>query len=118
MFLSRSFFGHGCEAHLSQHCPIVPTSRSGGVGVGSGSSGGDLFTPTLPARARPAPPAPAPATPPHPPAMSFVALAGDGGAAPTFFEMVAADRLMPALKAALAYTLSVGGWMRAGGRRD
>ena len=50
--------------------------------------------------------------------MSFVALAGDGGAAPTFFEMVAADRLMPSLKAALAYTLSVGGWTRAGGRRD
>ena len=39
--------------------------------------------------------------------MAFVALASDAGAAPTFFELVAADRLMPSLKAAAAYTLSV-----------
>lgn len=39
--------------------------------------------------------------------MAFVALSSDAGAAPTFFEMVAADRLMPSLKAAAAYSLSV-----------
>ena len=53
--------------------------------------------------------------------MAFVALASDAGAAPTFFELVAADRLMPSLKAAAAYTLSVslgvGGWGGGGGLR-
>lgn len=38
--------------------------------------------------------------------MAFVQL-GSAGDSPTFFEMVAADRLMPSLKAAIAYTLSV-----------
>jgi peroxin-12 len=39
--------------------------------------------------------------------MSFVSLGGDGSARPTFFEMVAADRLMGSLKAATMYSLSV-----------
>ena len=38
--------------------------------------------------------------------MSFVSL-GDGSTRPTFFEMVAADRLMASLKAATIYSLSV-----------
>ena len=38
--------------------------------------------------------------------MSFVSLGGDG-LRPTFFELVAADRLMPSLKAAVVYSLSV-----------
>lgn len=41
--------------------------------------------------------------------MSFVALGGDGSTRPTFFELVAAERLMPSLKAATVYSLSVGG---------
>ena len=39
--------------------------------------------------------------------MSFVALGGDGSTRPTFFELVAAERLMPSLKAATIYSLSV-----------
>lgn len=39
--------------------------------------------------------------------MSFVALGGDGATRPTFFELVAAERLMPSLKAATVYSLSV-----------
>ena len=39
--------------------------------------------------------------------MSFVSLGGDGSTRPTFFEMVAADRLMASLKAATMYSLSV-----------
>ncbi|DBB06285.1 TPA: hypothetical protein ACH3X1_011860 [Trebouxia sp. C0004] len=39
--------------------------------------------------------------------MSFVALGGDGSTRPTFFELVAAERLMPSLKAATVYSLSV-----------
>lgn len=38
--------------------------------------------------------------------MSFVALGGEG-LRPTFFELVAAERLMPSLKSALVYSLSV-----------
>ena len=38
--------------------------------------------------------------------MSFVGLGGDG-LRPTFFELVAAERLMPSLRAALLYSLSV-----------
>ncbi len=41
--------------------------------------------------------------------MSFVALGGDGATRPTFFELVAAERLMPSLKAATVYSLSVSG---------
>ena len=39
--------------------------------------------------------------------MAFVALSGAQGGRPTFFEMVAAERLMPSLKSAAAYSLSV-----------
>jgi len=39
--------------------------------------------------------------------MAFVALGGAAGGRPTFFEMVAAERLMPSLKSAAAYSLSV-----------
>jgi peroxin-12 len=39
--------------------------------------------------------------------MSFVALGGDTGQFPTFFELVAAEKLMPSLKAAVLYSLSV-----------
>ncbi|EFN57496.1 hypothetical protein CHLNCDRAFT_48657 [Chlorella variabilis] len=39
--------------------------------------------------------------------MSFVALGGDAGVRPTFFELVAAEKLMPSLKAAVLYSLSV-----------
>lgn len=43
--------------------------------------------------------------------MSFVTVGGDGSARPTFFELVAAERLMPSLKAAAAYSLSVS-WLK------
>jgi len=39
--------------------------------------------------------------------MAFVALAGSAGGRPTFFEMVAADRMMRSLKDAAVYSLSV-----------
>lgn len=39
--------------------------------------------------------------------MSFVALGGTEAARPTFFELIAAERLMPSLKAATIYSLSV-----------
>ena len=39
--------------------------------------------------------------------MSFVTVGGDGSTRPTFFELVAAERLMPSLKAAATYSLSV-----------
>ena len=39
--------------------------------------------------------------------MSFVSLGGDGSSRPTFFELAAAERLMPSLKAAAVYSLSV-----------
>lgn len=46
--------------------------------------------------------------------MSFVAIGGDAGSRPTFFEVYAADRLVPSLRAAVVYSLSV----RAGQRGD
>jgi hypothetical protein len=39
--------------------------------------------------------------------MSFVSLGGTEASRPTFFELVAAERLMPSLKAAAVYSLSV-----------
>ncbi|KAK9810536.1 hypothetical protein WJX72_012327 [[Myrmecia] bisecta] len=39
--------------------------------------------------------------------MSFVSLGGDGSTRPTFFELVAAERMLPSLKAATIYSLSV-----------
>ena len=36
--------------------------------------------------------------------MSFVGLGGDASQRPTFFEMVAAERLGPSLKAAVVYS--------------
>uniref|UniRef100_A0A7S3VUL7 Peroxisome biogenesis protein 12 n=1 Tax=Dunaliella tertiolecta TaxID=3047 RepID=A0A7S3VUL7_DUNTE len=39
--------------------------------------------------------------------MSFVNLGGDAAATPTYFEVVAADRIVPSLKSAVVYTLSV-----------
>lgn len=45
--------------------------------------------------------------------MSFVSLGGDG-LRPTFFELVAADRLMPSLRAAVAYSLAVYAQRRPG----
>lgn len=39
--------------------------------------------------------------------MSFVSLGGDGSTKPTFFELIAAEKLMPSLKAATVYSLSV-----------
>ena len=39
--------------------------------------------------------------------MAFVSLGGDGSTRPTFFEMVAAEQLIPSLKSATIYTLSV-----------
>ncbi len=39
--------------------------------------------------------------------MSFFTVGGDGSNRPTFFELIAADRLMPSLKAAVIYSLSV-----------
>jgi peroxin-12 len=41
--------------------------------------------------------------------MSFVALGGDAGSRPTFFEVYAADKLVPSLRAAIVYSLSVRG---------
>ncbi|GFH28369.1 uncharacterized protein HaLaN_26847 [Haematococcus lacustris] len=40
-------------------------------------------------------------------AMAFVQLGGDESSRPTYFEVVAADRLVPSLKSALVYALSV-----------
>eukprot|EP00955_Chlamydomonas_euryale_P085757 364161-Chlamydomonas_euryale.AAC.2 len=40
-------------------------------------------------------------------AMSFVYLGGDDASLPTYFEVLAADRLVPSLKAAVVYVLSV-----------
>lgn len=45
--------------------------------------------------------------------MSFVSLGGTEASRPTFFELVAAERLMPSLKAAAVYSLSVFGQHRA-----
>ena len=39
--------------------------------------------------------------------MSFVTVGGGASSSPTFFELVAADRLLPSLKAAISYSLSV-----------
>lgn len=39
--------------------------------------------------------------------MSFLTVGGDGSQRPTFFELIAADRLMPTLKAAIVFSLSV-----------
>lgn len=39
--------------------------------------------------------------------MSFVTVGGEASSRPTFFELVAADRLLPSLKAAITYSLSV-----------
>lgn len=44
--------------------------------------------------------------------MSFVSLGGTEAARPTFFELIAAERLMPSLKAATVYSLSVLGQHR------
>lgn len=40
--------------------------------------------------------------------MAFLQLGGEAGAKPTYFEVYAADKLVPSLKAALIYSLSVG----------
>lgn len=39
--------------------------------------------------------------------MSFVSVGGDETSRPTYFEVVAAERLVPSLKAAVVYALSV-----------
>jgi peroxin-12 len=39
--------------------------------------------------------------------MAFVQLGGDDGSRPTYFEVLAADRLVPSLRAAVVYALSV-----------
>jgi hypothetical protein len=39
--------------------------------------------------------------------MAFMHLGGDAGAKPTYFEVYAADKLVPTLKAAVIYSLSV-----------
>ncbi len=39
--------------------------------------------------------------------MSFLTVGGDGSTRPTFFELVASDRLGPSLKAAIVYSLAV-----------
>ncbi|KAI8475553.1 MAG: Pex12 amino terminal region-domain-containing protein [Monoraphidium minutum] len=44
--------------------------------------------------------------------MSFVSLGGDAGSRPTFFEVYAADKLVPSLRAAVVYSLSVFGQSR------
>ncbi|KAF8065928.1 PEX12 [Scenedesmus sp. PABB004] len=44
--------------------------------------------------------------------MAFLALGGDAGARPTYFEVYAADKLLPSLKAAVIYSLSVLGQSR------
>lgn len=41
--------------------------------------------------------------------MAFMHLGGDAGAKPTYFEVYAADKLVPTLKAAVIYSLSVRG---------
>jgi peroxin-12 len=41
--------------------------------------------------------------------MSFVYLGGEGGVKPTYFEVYAADKLGPSLRAAVIYSLSVRG---------
>lgn len=45
--------------------------------------------------------------------MAFVTLGGDASTRPTYFEVFAADRLTPSLKAALIYSLSVVGQRRS-----
>lgn len=45
--------------------------------------------------------------------MSFVTLGGEASARPTFFELLAADKLLPSLKSAIAYSLSVSGLFEA-----
>jgi peroxin-12 len=44
--------------------------------------------------------------------MAFVQLGGDGSARPTYFEVYAADKLVPSLRSAVTYTLSVLGQRR------
>ena len=39
--------------------------------------------------------------------MSFVQVGGDSASRPTYFELIAADQLVPSLKSAVVYTLSV-----------
>lgn len=39
--------------------------------------------------------------------MAFMHLGGDAGAKPTYFEVYAAEKLVPTLKAAVIYSLSV-----------
>lgn len=39
--------------------------------------------------------------------MAFLQLGGEAGAKPTYFEVYAADKLVPTLKAALIYSLAV-----------
>lgn len=39
--------------------------------------------------------------------MAFLQLGGEAGARPTYFEVYAADKLLPTLKAAVIYSLSV-----------
>ncbi|WIA17383.1 hypothetical protein OEZ85_014241 [Tetradesmus obliquus] len=45
--------------------------------------------------------------------MAFMHLGGDAGAKPTYFEVYAADKLVPTLKAAVIYSLSVLGQSRS-----
>ena len=45
--------------------------------------------------------------------MSFVTLGGDGSR-PTYFELIAAERLVPSLRAAVVYSLSVYSQRRPG----
>lgn len=49
--------------------------------------------------------------------MSFVYLGGDETTKPTYFEVVAAERLVPSLKAALVYALSVSCAVTSRGRK-
>jgi len=49
--------------------------------------------------------------------MSFVSLSGDAGSKPTFFEVYAADKLVPSLRAAIVYSLSVRACPGGEGRR-
>jgi peroxin-12 len=49
--------------------------------------------------------------------MAFVQLGGDHSARPTYFEVYAADKLVPSLRAAVTYTLSVLGQRRGWANR-
>lgn len=49
--------------------------------------------------------------------MAFMHLGGDAGAKPTYFEVYAADKLVPTLKSAIIYSLSVSQRVTAGMQR-